>query len=150
MKKTLLAISLFVAFTGFAAERGFAMSECDGYRGGLHVLIETVERSIKSSDNALYKRAREDFLELHQEAIAAGCLGNSGPAAVKRAQERALAECRWEVRQMEMSRQRPAFAGTGGFNDPQMGMAAANLAAIAASMPPGPAVMDECMAAKGF
>lgn len=140
MKKTLLAISLFVAFTGFAVERGFA-SDCSGYRMGLNALTRTIQ-----TDPEHQEEAREGIRELRQMAADAGCRIDADQGAVKRA----LAECQWEVRQMAMSRQRSAFAGIGGFNDPNMGMAAANLAAIAASAPPGPAVMDECMAAKGF
>ena len=58
-------------------------------------------------------------------------------------------QCRWEVRQAAMSRQQPTYVGTGGFNDPQMGMAANQLAAALAATP-GPALLDECMAAKGW
>lgn len=65
----------------------------------------------------------------------------------------AAAQCEWEIRKTTIARPSAApqyYPGYGGYNDPQMGMAAANIAAIAASMPPGPAVLDECLAAKGW
>jgi hypothetical protein len=59
------------------------------------------------------------------------------------------AQCRWQVRQASMGRPYPPQQGYGGYNDPQMGAGMAGLtAAIMAT--PGPGLMDECLAARGW
>jgi len=124
------------------------ISDCDIYRSNIGRLEGT---DIKPENQ---EEARALAKELRQQAAAAGCPSVSDQAAPydgseRVAFERALAECRWEIRQMTINRQQPAYRNYG-YNDPQMNMAANNIAAAIASMPPGPAVMDECLAAKGF
>lgn len=76
-------------------------------------------------------------------------VGDQSVASTQARLEGDFAQCRYDVRKLAMSRPQPAFSPVRGYNDPNMGAAANNMAAAFAGQI-SPSVIEECMSARGW